>query len=114
MAIRHPEAAAESWTGFSPQDDRDEAERPPGDHHLPFATERSPRPHAICLALSAMRPGVPTPATDDSAASAPLRHLSGITTRIGIGEADSPGASSYTSSSPLAASPIVLYLLAGC
>ena len=80
MAIRHPEAATESWTGFSPQDDRDESGRRPGYHRLPFVTEGSPRPHAICLALSAMRPSVPTPATDDSTASAPLWHLPGIIT----------------------------------
>ena len=88
MAVRHPEAAAESWGGFSPQDDRDESGRRPGDHHLPFVTEGSPRPGAICLALSAMRPSVPTPATDDSAASAPLRHLPGIVTGTGSGAVD--------------------------
>ena len=78
VAIRHPEAAAESWGGLSLQDDRDESGWHPGDHHLPFVAEGSPCPHAICLALPAMRPSVPTAATDDSAASAPLRHLSGI------------------------------------
>src|SRR5580765_820995 len=81
MAIRHPEAATESWTGFSPQDDRDESGRRPGYHPLPFITEGSARPHAICLALSAMRPSVPTPASVNSAASAPLRHLPGIIRR---------------------------------
>ena len=84
MAVRHPETAAESWTGFSPQDDRDESRRGSGDHHLPFVTEGSSRPHAIRLALSTMRPSVPTSATDDSAASAPLRHLSRRLTRIGV------------------------------
>ena len=82
MAVRHPEAAAESWARLSPQDDRDESGRRPGDHHLPFVTEGSPRPGAICLALSAMRPSVPTPATNDSAASAPLRHLPRLVTGI--------------------------------
>ena len=47
----HPEAAAESWGELSPQDDRDESGRRSSDHRLPFVTEGSPRPGAICLAL---------------------------------------------------------------
>ena len=77
------QAASESWAKFSPQDDRNESGRRPGDYHLPFATEGSPRSHAIRLALSAMRPSVPTPSTVDSAASPPLRYLSRTVTGAG-------------------------------
>ena len=65
MAIRHPEAPAKSWIGFSPQDDRDESGRYVGHHRLPFLTEGSPRPRKIFLALPAMRTSVPTPTADD-------------------------------------------------
>ncbi len=121
MAIRRPQAASESWAKFSPQDDRNESGRHPGDYHLPFATERSPRAYAIRLALSAMRTSIPTPSTVDSAASPPLRYLSRIVTGAGgIGQPDSDRFRTCrpheraSLSTVFATASIVLYLLAGC